>query len=219
MGVDGGNGARKRVRLEHDERRGLILAAARRLLSTRPYSEVSTTAIAAEAGVARGLLHHYFGSKRELYLEVVRDVVQVPVIPIPVDDPALRASQVWALSVDRWMALIDANRDLWVAAMGTGGIGHDHEVQAILHESKEHVAVQALAAMGVVEPTPVMLALVRGFGGFTEELTSEWLLRGRLTREQVRTLLVEAMPLLVRELLPHVAAVPSRRTLRPRPSG
>ncbi len=209
-------GTRKRVRLEHDERRALILAAARRLLSTTPYSAVSTTDIAAEAGVARGLLHHYFGSKRELYLEVVRDVVQVPVIPIPEEDPDLRASQIWELSVDRWLDLIEANRDLWIAALGTGGIGHDREVDAILDDGKEVVAEQALKAMGVADPSPVMLALVRGFGGFTEELTREWLLRGRLDRGQVRTLLAGAMPLLVRELFPQVVDVPSRRS---NPSG
>ena len=34
--------------------------------------------VAREAGVTRGLLHHYFGTKRELYLEVVRCMVTPP---------------------------------------------------------------------------------------------------------------------------------------------
>src|SRR3954468_21189652 len=66
------------TRLEHDERREQILAAARRLFSERPPGSVSTTDIAREAGVARGLLNHYFGTKRDLYLEVVRALVTLP---------------------------------------------------------------------------------------------------------------------------------------------
>src|SRR5690606_33424180 len=74
----GGETVRKRTRLESDERRRQILDAARALLATRPYNEVSMADLAEAAGVARGLLHHYFGSKRDLYLAIVRDTVRVP---------------------------------------------------------------------------------------------------------------------------------------------
>ena len=33
--------------------------------------------------MARGLLHHYFGTKRELYLEVVRTLMRMPSNPVP----------------------------------------------------------------------------------------------------------------------------------------
>src|SRR4051794_41427462 len=76
------------TRLEHDERREQILSAARRLFSERPPGSVSTTDIAREAGVARGLLHHYFGTKRDLYLEVMRSVLRYPPLPEPEDGDA-----------------------------------------------------------------------------------------------------------------------------------
>src|SRR3954471_3691509 len=65
-------------RLEPDARREQILECAVRLFGERPYASVSTTDIAREAGVARGLLNHYFGTKRDLYLEVVREMVVLP---------------------------------------------------------------------------------------------------------------------------------------------
>jgi AcrR family transcriptional regulator len=204
----------KRVRLGHDERRALILEAARPLLSGRPYNEVSMTDIAEAAGVARGLVHHYFGSKRELYLEIVREVMSVPFLPTPEDSPDLRATEIWARSVDRWIELIDANRELWASALSAGGIGHDAEVQCLLDAGREAVAVNALRAVGVDEPTPTMLALVRGYGGFTEALVREWLLNERLTKEQVRVLLLESLPVLVRDVFPKVVSLPSRRPLR-----
>lgn len=196
---------RKRTRLESDERRRQILDAARHLLSTRPYSEVSMSDLAAAAGVARGLLHHYFGSKRDLYLAVVKDTVRVPNIPVPEADPERRATQRWEASVVRWLDMIEENRHLWTAALNAGGVGADDEVRAIVDAGKEHIAGQALKAIGIEEPTPTMRALVRGFGGFTEELTREWLQKERLTRDQVQVLLARSLPLLVREILPAVA--------------
>src|SRR3954471_16298357 len=67
-------------RLEPDARREQILECAVRLFGERPFAAVSTTDIAREAGVARGLLNHYFGTKRDLYLEVVRKLVLLPEI-------------------------------------------------------------------------------------------------------------------------------------------
>ena len=202
---------RKRTRLESDARRKQILDAAREVLSTRPYSEVSMSDLADAAGVARGLLHHYFGSKRDLYLALVRETVRVPTIPVPEDDPDLRALQVWEASVDRWLQMVDDNRELWLAADAARGIGHDPEVESIVDESKEVIAEQALKAIGIDDPSPAMRAMVRGFGGFTEELTREWLVRERLSREQVRILLSGSLPMMVRELLPAVVGtMPTR---------
>ena len=65
MSVDAAQGRR---RLEPDVRRGQILACAVRLFGERPYAEVSTTDIARSAGVARGLINHYFGTKKDLFL-------------------------------------------------------------------------------------------------------------------------------------------------------
>ena len=183
--------AEPRVRLDADERRRQILAAASELLSTRPYSEVSTADIATHAGVARGLLHHYFGSKRDLYLEVVRESVRLPSLP---------EGELWEASVDRWLQMIEDNRSLWIAAINASGIGVDTEVREIIDESKELVAEQALRAAGVARPSDAQRAAARGFGGLVEELTREWLVKERVTKQQVRAMLVVALPTLVQAL-------------------
>src|SRR5205807_8880700 len=88
-------------RLEHDERRQQILDCARRLFSERNYASVSTSEIARQAGVARGLLHHYFGTKRELYLEVVRDLMRMPSNPVPLQAPGRGLEAIIEESVER----------------------------------------------------------------------------------------------------------------------
>ena len=102
-------------RLEHDERRRQILVVASRLFSERSYAAVSTSDIARDAGVARGLLHHYFGTKRELYLEVVRSLVRMPSNPVPLKCGG-GLEVVIGDSVDRWLEMLGRNRGTWLAA-------------------------------------------------------------------------------------------------------
>ena len=48
------------------------------MFGEQPYATVQMAELAREAGVARGLLNHYFGTKRDLYVEVVRAMMIVP---------------------------------------------------------------------------------------------------------------------------------------------
>ncbi|MGH9275997.1 MAG: TetR/AcrR family transcriptional regulator [Acidimicrobiales bacterium] len=200
--------SRKRVRLGYDERRQLILSAARRLFCQRPYSEVSVADLAEAAGVARGLLHHYFGSKRDLYLAVMRELIQVPTIPLPDDASTLDARDVWDASVEGWMRLIESNRELWLTAIGAGGTGRDPELEEILDDARELTAMRALEALGIdaAAASAELLALVRGYGGLAQEITREWLERRRLSRSQAKALLRNALPALVDQVLPRVLA-------------
>jgi AcrR family transcriptional regulator len=181
-------------RLEHDQRREQILACARRLFSQRSYSTVSTSDIAAEAGVARGLLHHYFGSKRELYLEVVRSLVRTPPNPVPRAGAGRPLEVVIADSVDRWLDMLERNRGTWLAAVGAQGLGHDAEVETILDDAREQAAERLIDALGETPSTGAsdeLRAVIRSYGGMAEAASVEWLDRGRLTRTQVHALLVQ----------------------------
>jgi AcrR family transcriptional regulator len=55
-----------------DSTRERLLAAGRKLFAMKPYDQVAIDGIAREAGVAHGLLFHYFKSKLGFYLEVYR---------------------------------------------------------------------------------------------------------------------------------------------------
>jgi AcrR family transcriptional regulator len=194
-------------RLDHDERRQQILACARRLFSERNYSSVSTSEIAREAGIARGLLHHYFGTKRDLYLEVVRTVMRMPSNPVPLQSPGRGIELVIAESVDRWLEMLERNRGTWLAAIGARGLGRDPEVEEILEDAREQAAdrlIEALQTYEAAQAPPQLRAAIRAYGGFAEAASVEWLERGRLTREQARVLLVQGFLSIVRDVLPTV---------------
>ena len=136
-------------RLEPDARREQILDCAVRLFGERPYSAVSTTEIAREAGVARGLLNHYFGTKRELYLDVVRRMVIMPDLFDTVTSGSIdeRVEQ----SVTWFLDTVGPYGKTFVAVIGAEGVGTDSEVEAILAEADDIAAARVLATVGVPE--------------------------------------------------------------------
>ncbi|HEX2143825.1 MAG TPA: TetR family transcriptional regulator, partial [Glycomyces sp.] len=64
-----------------------ILAAARRLFAEGSFEAVSMRRIASEAGVDPSLIHHYFGSKDDLFLAAI----ELPMDPAPEVAAALKA--------------------------------------------------------------------------------------------------------------------------------
>ncbi len=202
-----GSRAPRWQRLAHDQRRAQILACARHLFSQRTYASVSTSEIAREAGVARGLLNHYFGTKRELYLEVVRSLMRTPANPVPALAGDDRVETVINDSVERWLAMLERNPATWLAAVGAHGFGRDPEVEAILEDARERAAERLIGALeryrSAAAP-PEVHAAIRAYSGFAEVASVEWLERRRLTREQLKVLLVQAFLSIAREVLPAV---------------
>src|ERR1043166_8797008 len=65
---------KRRIRLETDERRAQLLALARKAFSESSYDEVSIDDLAREAKISKGLLYHYFPTKRDLYVAGLREI-------------------------------------------------------------------------------------------------------------------------------------------------
>lgn len=59
-------------RVDHEERRRLIAAAVRRIAADRGLEAVSLGEVAAEAGISKGLVQHYFPSKDAMLRHATR---------------------------------------------------------------------------------------------------------------------------------------------------
>src|SRR3954469_5977575 len=82
--------ASRRARLSTDARREQLVALGIDIFSERPFDEVSIDGIAAAAGISKGLLYHYFPSKRDFYVAVIRsaaDEMQALTEPDPALEP------------------------------------------------------------------------------------------------------------------------------------
>ncbi|MEU3275050.1 TetR/AcrR family transcriptional regulator [Saccharomonospora sp. NPDC006951] len=195
-------------RLEPDERKEQIFTCAALLFGERPYAEVSTSDIAARAGVARGLINHYFGTKRELYLAVVKRALSVPheaVTQLPNGTLEERADA----AVEWFLGMVSKQEKTWLAAITPEGIGRDAEVEHILDAADRAAADRVLEAMGFAGDDPrweQLNALVRSYGGMVKAAGREWLIHGTLDRRQVHVLLSRLLRTLVTDVLPEVDA-------------
>ncbi|PYI69490.1 TetR/AcrR family transcriptional regulator [Arthrobacter livingstonensis] len=193
----------RRQRLSPDERREQIFACAQKLFALRPYEEVSATDIAAAAGVARGLVNHYFGNKRGLYLEVVRlnstvSEVAVATLPDGTLQERIDASVTWFLDT------LEHTGGTWLA-LGSGGMGRDPDLERILVEAENDSVERLMEAMGLAgrgEGQEQVRAMMRVYAQLARSGAREWLLRKTLSRRQVHTLLSGTLLGIVRDAVP-----------------
>ncbi|MEU7632537.1 helix-turn-helix domain-containing protein [Nocardia sp. NPDC049220] len=207
MTADGGaeSVSPRRRRLEPDERRAQILACAIDMFGERPYASVSTAELAQRAGVARGLINHYFGNKRDLYLAVVRRMVTLPkldnmIVPTGTARERVDASVRWLLDT------IAEHGSTWVKVTSHEGVGDDPQVQQILDAADDAAADRLLLMVGLADSAhgAELRAMVRAYGGLVKVAGREWITRRTLTREQVHDLLSDILLTLVDESLPKV---------------
>ena len=186
---------RRRIRLDNDQRRAQLLALARRAFSDRSYDEVSIDDLARIANISKGLLYHYFPTKRDLYVaglrEIAEELVQ-RVTAIPTDLPP--AERVRA-GLDAYLDHITLHSRAYVSLM-RGGIGSDPEVALVVESVRSRLAARFLEG----SPFAPMLAgnvrfetAIRGWIGFVEGATIDWCANPRMTREAMRDLLSQIL--------------------------
>ncbi|MCP3064900.1 TetR/AcrR family transcriptional regulator [Myxococcus sp. K38C18041901] len=199
-------------RLEPDERREQILEVATRLFGERPYADVSTTDIAKEAGVARGLLNHYFGQKRDLYLKVVKRMLLMPGLEEKVSNTGTLRERV-ERSVRWYLDTVATHGKTYVAVTAVGGIGADPEVERIISAADDVAAAKTLEFLGLkveVGSDARHRAMMRSYSGMVKATIREWIRGGTLTREEAHLLLSESLITLVRDVIPQLKNMPPR---------
>ncbi len=196
--------APKRIRLDTDARRAQLLALAKSSFSARAYDDVSIDDLAREARISKGLLYHYFPTKRDLYvagLGEIADELVAAITAVP-DDLA---------PIDRVRACLDAYLDhiarlpnAFVSLM-RGGIGSDPEVAAVIENVRGRMFKQFTndtPFAPIVAGNARFEVAVRGWIGFVESATIDWAANPRLSRDELRELFTTVLFEILRLVLP-----------------
>jgi AcrR family transcriptional regulator len=193
--------APRRRRLNPDTRRQEILLAARKLFSERPYTSVSTADVADAAGVARSLVHHYFGGIRELFLAVVADGAGA-LADLRRAGPETPLDERLAANVKAGLDVVAENRETWLAIVVYGASIDDPGIRQLITAGIEQNLERTLAANSdVLDDTPTTRSALRCFNAFIVEATRQWL-TGECTREEIESLLVTAFRTVILETIP-----------------
>lgn len=183
--------ASKRTRLDADDRREQIVAAAQTLFAQRPYEQVSTGEIAAAAGTTRTNVLYYFKSKRDLFLEIVERFSRIP------DDIA--ASEAYEdvhdrvrAVFERWLDGVERNRGTYLTMVNASS-SSDPKVSGALRESMRIWEQNLLRIVALDIDEPSNHAMVRSFQALVADATMAWLESKELDKAQVLALLTNCL--------------------------
>jgi AcrR family transcriptional regulator len=195
-----------RTRLAPDARREHILEVAGRAFASKPYGEVSLGDVARDAGVSRSLVSHYFGSKRGLFLDVMRSFADAAPQAVRTDR-SLPVDEMVAANVEEWLDFAERHRQTAIAMAGVGALGRDPELQALVEEIREQVVDRMLLNhLGTTDVQRELRVALRAYTGLYEVAVSEWLHAGRMTRDEVRILITRGLFAILNDVVPALLA-------------
>jgi AcrR family transcriptional regulator len=169
--VDSARVASTRTRLPVDARREQLLEAGVALFATRSWEEVSIDEIAANAGISRGLLYHYFAGKREYYVASIEHAALCLAELEP--DQSLPPEQQLRVGLERLFQSIERRPQLHAALRRVAPA--DEEVAAIVERDRQAFAELVLAGVPGGERSPLARATARAWLGSVQAAALHWL--------------------------------------------
>ncbi|MER6669676.1 TetR/AcrR family transcriptional regulator [Amycolatopsis japonica] len=181
-----------RSRLTTAERREQLLRIGARLFAERPYDDVWIEQVADIAEVSRGLLYHYFPTKRDFVTEVIRSQGE-RLLEMTKSDPTLPVEEQLTAGLDAYLRYVEANEDGYRALHSGTSIAVDGVREVLDNNFAEQGRriLEVLCPDG--EPPEALRVLVRGWLAFVVAVCLDWLKYRRLTREEIRDLCAKAL--------------------------
>jgi AcrR family transcriptional regulator len=175
------------TRLDVDERRRQLLERGAELFTSHPYDELSMTRIAAEAGISKSLLYHYFPSKRAFFeetLSVWAEQLRERTEP----DPDLPPIEQLKGSLEAFLSLVEENavayRNLMDSATGVP------EIRDLIDEVRSKTAQRILDALYPDGAPAKARTAVSGWLWFMDGACLNWIEHRDIELGELRDLLL-----------------------------
>jgi AcrR family transcriptional regulator len=197
---------RTRIRLETDERRAQLLALAKGAFSDRSYDDVSIDDLAREAKISKGLLYHYFPTKRDLYVAGLTEIADELVAAITNVPEGLPPIERVRMSLDAYLNYVTNRAQAFVSLM-RGGIGSDPQVASVIEGVRQQLFDKFLVGSpfaGMLTGDAKFETAVRGWIGFVEHASLDWAQNPRLTQTELREFLAQILFEIMRVTAPSV---------------
>ena len=191
-------------RLDVDERRRQLLERGAELFTSHPYDELSMSKIAAEVGISKALLYHYFPSK-QAYFEETLSAWAEQLRERTEPDPELPPVEQLKSSLDAFLGLVAENavayKNLMRSAAGVA------EIRELIEEVRLQTAQRILESLYAQEPPPKARTAVNGWLWFMDGACLNWIEHRDIEREELRDLLLGVLmgALLAADAVPDLA--------------
>lgn len=167
-------GRRTQRQAQAELTRRRLLDAAVEHFSGHHFDDVATSDITETAGVAQGLLFHYFENKRGIYLEALRDAAnRLNAATTPPAGDGSPGNQFREM-LRAHLAYL-SEHDGMASRLVLGGSGGDPEAWHIFDQSRWHTIEWTCQLLELDITRPALRLMLRSCAGALDEATAYWL--------------------------------------------
>lgn len=172
---------RPRTYMAQDARRQQLLDLGLELFGTHAYDDVSINDIAQQADISRGLMYHYFGSKRGFYLDVIRYAADLLLEHIQ-PDASRGPEENLRDGLRSFFRFAEDHGQAYLMVLHSG-LGFDEEVSVFLDKTRDEIVHRMLGSVPYLESTPLIHTLARGWLSSVETCIQRMLQDGDVTED------------------------------------
>lgn len=174
----------------------------------KPYEDVLVEDIAARAGVSRATLYHYYPSKRDLYVAILKRRSRRLLARLAPDPQLPLIEQIAAGLEAHIQSLVD--HPFEAVALNRGALSYDPEIQAIIAEELGIVG-QLLTGQLVAEGYLCDLTdiAVEGWLSFVRTSCAKWIQSPNISRDDLIDLFLRALDIALGISIPRLPAAKS----------
>lgn len=180
-----------RTRLSRADRSDQLLDLGAELFASRSYEDVHIEEISELAEVSRGLLYHYYPTKRAFFAALIsREADRMSELTQP--DPALGPLQQLQAGVDTYLDHCRSHA-AGVSLVHSGWGSTDAEVQEIIRNNVQVQEDRIVAAVSPGSENTFLRLAVRGWLAFMRSACHDWLRSGDIEQDAVRDVCVQTL--------------------------
>src|SRR5262245_9309424 len=141
------------------------------MLTSRPIHDLSVDAVAEQAGISRGLLFHYFPTKRDSYVAVMQAGAR-RLLRQTAPDPSLPAEEQLRAMLTAYVAFVARRRASYISVV-RGAAGGDDFVVEVYDQTRAALTSRVSSLLG--GPAGEMdRMIVHAWFAYLEDLAIEW---------------------------------------------
>ncbi len=163
-------------RLSAEDRKKQLVRIGLMMLRTQPIHELSIDAIAGQAGISRGLLFHYFPSKRDYYVAVISAAGR-RLLRVTKPDESLPPEEKLREMLMQFVAFISRRRTAYISFVRGAAGGDDYAVE-VYDETRAGLTKRILTYIGTPEvadePASPEYMRIHAWLAYAEDLAIEW---------------------------------------------
>lgn len=200
--------AKTRDRLPTDARRRQILQRAIEVFASTPYDDVNMDTFAAELGISKGLVFHYFPTKRALYVAgLLQETEALLRATMPTGTGLAQA----AANLQVYFEYVETRREAFLYLM-RGAAAGDRAIATIMNDMRLQYMQRVCRHLQSIHvhadlDDPFVRIATRSWVGLVETASVDWLLHGAPPPQDVIAYLLRMLTTTVEAIAAHTSRV------------